>query len=98
MRNPASVFQRMSDSEEHSYHGTEMRNVTEGSTKKKGCCTRHPFICCFVLVFVLVVSGSVGAVVGALFKVIEAKVDKAIGEVCENLMQEYCVYILSMYR
>ena len=71
----------MADSEEHGYHGTEMRNVTGESIKKRGCCTRHPFVCCCVLVSALVLAGIVGALVGAFFAVIESKVDNAIGEV-----------------
>ena len=78
-----AVSQRMSDSEEHNHHGTEMRNVTEGPAKPKGCCARHPHLCCSCLVVVLILAASVGALLGAFFAVIQSRVDKAIGEVCE---------------
>ena len=74
----------MSDSEEHSYHGTEMRNMTEGPAKPKGCCTRHPRLCCSCLVFMLVLAAVVGALLGGLFALIESEVDNAIGEVGEH--------------
>ena len=73
----------MSDSEEHNHHGTEMRNVTEGPAKPKGCCARHPHLCCSCLVVVLILAASMGALLGAFFAVIQSKVDKAIGEVCK---------------
>ena len=78
-----AVSQRMSDSEEHDHHGTEMRNVAEGPAKPKGCCTRHPRLCCSCLVVVLILAAITGALLGAFFAVIQSKVDKAIGEVCE---------------
>ena len=78
-----AVSQRMSDSEEHNHHGTEMRNVAEGPMKSKGCCARHPRLCCSCLVIVLVLAATMGALLGAFFAVIQSKVDKAIGEVCE---------------
>ena len=77
-----SVFETMSESEEHGYGGTEMRNVTGDPVKNRGCCTKHPFLCCFFLVFLLVLSVTAGALIGAFFAVIETKVDNAIGEVC----------------
>ena len=78
------MSQRMSDSEEHNSHGTEMRNVAEGPTKPKGCCTRHPYLCCSCLVFLLILMAIVGALLGAFFAVIQSEVDKAIGEVREG--------------
>lgn len=74
------MSQRMSDSEEHNSHGTEMRNVAEGPTKPKGCCTRHPYLCCSCLVFLLILMAIVGALLGAFFAVIQSEVNKAIGE------------------
>lgn len=71
----------MSDPAEHNYHGRELRNVTEAPDKSRGCCTRHPFVCCCFLMVALVVAAATGALVGAFVAVIEAKVDGAIGEV-----------------
>lgn len=73
----------MTDPDERSYHGTEMRNMTDGQVKKKGCCTRHPGVCCCVLLFMLVLAVITGALLGAFVAVIESKVDDAIGQVGE---------------
>ena len=76
----------MSDSDYRGHHGTELRNVTDGPSKKRGCCTRHPRVCCCLLLFFLVLAIIVGALLGAFTAVIGAKVDDAIGQVSENMV------------
>ena len=79
----------MSNSDEHNYRGRELRNVAEVSDKNRGCCTKHPVLCCCALVVTLIIAIVAGALVGAFVATIEAKVDDAIGEVCQSAMV-YC--------
>lgn len=75
----------MSNSDEHNYGGRELGNVAEVSDKNRGCCTKHPVLCCCVLVVALVVACVAGVLVGAFVATIEAKVNDAIGEVRERV-------------
>ena len=66
---------------EHHYGDTELRNMAEGPNKRRGCCARHPVLCCSTLVFVLLLALTIGGVLGGLYSKVNHVVDNLIGEV-----------------
>lgn len=83
----------MSNSDEHNYHGRALRNMAEAPDKNRGCCTKHPVVCCCFLVVALVVAAITGALLGAFVAAIQAKVDEAIGEVSESAVVLLCAVV-----
>ena len=63
------------------HEGTEMRNMTEPAPKSRGCCHRHPVLCCSLLLVTMLSALVAAGLLLGFREEVRNKVDALIAEV-----------------